>query len=227
MYGNFTRYGDITPLINETDNKFAILRSGDEVQLEFADTQKDENVDRHIFLEADIMYTIKYSINGFVRDSINPMPFHGMSKYPYNSSESYPYTEDNLNYISEYNTREYIFSHNSTHFYNNLIEVSNWEITDFSEPVYFNTTDHLGTRIYGNGSHIGGNYWIEYSDNCDDDNEDGFCDYPYNVSSNTDCTLGYDCGINVDYLPLSNKGHSGTFIIFTTPTTESGTYDQS
>lgn len=65
-----------------------------------------------------------------------------------------------------------------------------------------NTTNQTGTRIYGNGTNIGGNYWTNssgdnYSDTCIDSNADGFCDTAYTLKTN-----------NVDYLPLS-KNYSG------------------
>jgi parallel beta-helix repeat protein len=66
-------------------------------------------------------------------------------------------------------------------------------------PNYWNTTRQTGTRIYSNGTEIGGNYWTNpdgngYSDTCTDYNHDGFCDDPYQLATN-----------NYDYLPLSNK----------------------
>lgn len=70
----------------------------------------------------------------------------------------------------------------------------------------WNTTRQSGTRIYSNGTEIGGNYWTNstgngYSDTCIDANTDGFCDVPYDVGNSTGCDV--DCGPNTDYLPLS------------------------
>jgi parallel beta-helix repeat protein len=107
MYGNFTKYGDVRPLVGSADDKFAIMRHGDELALEFVDIAPVDGKDRHIFLESDIMYTIRYSVKGQVSDSIDPMPFHGMSAYPYGTGESYPNDADHNAYRTEWNTRVY------------------------------------------------------------------------------------------------------------------------
>jgi len=107
MYGNFTKYGDVKPLLEDADDMFAIMRHGDELGLEFQDIAPVDGMDRHVFLQADVMYSIKYTTSRFVTDSIEPMPFHGMSNYPYGENESYPYDEEHLDYISTWNTREY------------------------------------------------------------------------------------------------------------------------
>ena len=60
------------------------------------------------------------------------------------------------------------------------------------------TTKQSGTRIYSNGTKIGGNYWTNpsatgFSDNCTDADLDGFCDSAYQLAPN-----------NTDHLPYSN-----------------------
>ncbi|NYZ77548.1 right-handed parallel beta-helix repeat-containing protein, partial [Candidatus Micrarchaeota archaeon] len=131
MYGNFTQYGDVSPLLESADDMFAIMRHGDELVLEFEDIPTKENTDRHVFLQADVMYAIRYSINGFVSDSIDPMPFHGMSEYPYGEGEAYPSDEEHQEYIAEWNKREYKapmkvggslpYSYNNTVFENTFV----------------------------------------------------------------------------------------------------------
>ncbi len=90
--------------------------------------------------------------------------------------------------------------------YNNLFNESSTSKNYFVTGIYsnnWNVTEQLGTRVYSNGSEIGGNYWTNstgngYSDTCTDANTDGFCDIPYilNYTSTTN---------NTDYLPLSSK----------------------
>jgi parallel beta-helix repeat protein len=84
--------------------------------------------------------------------------------------------------------------------YNNLF--NNTNNTYFIGGIYtnyWNTTRQNGTRIYSNGTQIGGNYWTNstnngFSDTCTDADQDGFCDNAYTLNAN-----------NLDYLPLSNK----------------------
>lgn len=92
-------------------------------------------------------------------------------------------------------------------FYNNEFKNSvNYKIgkhptTSESPPNHWNTTRQIGERIYSLGNEIGGNYWTNlmgngYSDTCEDNDCDGFCDEPYNITND---------GKNTDFLPLSNK----------------------
>jgi hypothetical protein len=74
----------------------------------------------------------------------------------------------------------------------------------------WNTTEQSGTRIYSAGNNIGGNYYTnssagEYSDICTDSDSDGFCDSPFDLETHTSCTIGVDCGNDVDYLPYSDQ----------------------
>jgi parallel beta-helix repeat protein len=90
--------------------------------------------------------------------------------------------------------------------YNNMINIS--EPVEFYGDIYYNewnTTRQSGTRIYSEGTEIGGNYWTTpsatgYSDTCADSDYDGFCDEPLMLAAN-----------NTDYLPYSDE--------YTPPTT--------
>lgn len=66
----------------------------------------------------------------------------------------------------------------------------------------WNITQQAGTRIYSDGTDIGGNYYDSnvtgYSESCADTNYDGFCDTPYTVA-------GYNISSNVDYLTYSDE----------------------
>ena len=105
--GNFTRYGDVTPLLRHTDDKFVIIRRGDQVLLKFPITDLEpvpENMKRDYFLFANVQFK-GYGLP-YLDFTVNPLPFTEMSAFPYPPTESYPYDEDHLNYLSEYNTRE-------------------------------------------------------------------------------------------------------------------------
>ena len=141
MYGNFTKYGDVLPLLASADDEFVVMRHGDELQLQFNDTPRTDGSDRYAFLVADDMYTIKNSINGFVRDSIDPMPFHGMSQYPYNASQGYPDQAARQAYEAEWNTR--VFAEPSLN------------STEVSLPDSYNNTLSENTIIGGYGSSMG------------------------------------------------------------------------
>ena len=84
--------------------------------------------------------------------------------------------------------------------YNNLFNNTvNVGFAETSGDNNWNTTRQTGSRIYSNGTQIGGNYWTNstgngYSDTCTDAGKDGFCDANYTLSEN-----------NTDWLPLSDE----------------------
>ncbi|UCD26031.1 MAG: hypothetical protein JSV75_03730 [Candidatus Bathyarchaeota archaeon] len=106
--GNFTRYGTVTPLVFEADDKFVIGVKGDEVNFKFPANLEppQENMERDYFLFVSCWF--KEDGNPVVDFAVEPLPFYDMSCFPYGSNESYPYDEDHLKYLREYNTREIV-----------------------------------------------------------------------------------------------------------------------
>ncbi|HWA95406.1 MAG TPA: FG-GAP-like repeat-containing protein [Terracidiphilus sp.] len=105
--GNYTRFGDVTQLVNGTDDRFAIFGSGEEIAAEF-DTSTLPPLPPH--WKRDYFF---YA-NGYVKDmdwwdaspyTVAQMPFHKMSQYPYPKTEKYPDDADALNYELNFNTR--------------------------------------------------------------------------------------------------------------------------
>lgn len=99
--GNFTRYGDVASLLTEIDDKFAIMRQGDKVDLVFpAPPQQQAGLTRYFVLKSDLYYKSLVVLN-----EVEPLPFHDMSSYPYPETESYPADAEHQRYREEYNTR--------------------------------------------------------------------------------------------------------------------------
>jgi len=103
--GNFTRYGDVTELLQNADDMYVIGRQGDSVMLEFPvdTTPVPEGMVRSYFLVASCWF--KGSGLPDVPFTVNPLPFQDMSSYPYPSNESYPYDAAHLAYLLKYDTR--------------------------------------------------------------------------------------------------------------------------
>jgi len=107
FYGNFTRYGDVTPLLQKLDDMYVIIRSGDEMDLEFPELAPKQGKDRKIFMDAFSWYYGRGSVAGDKNDNITQLPFIKMTKYPYNILEqNYPWDEEHIEYNKTYNTRE-------------------------------------------------------------------------------------------------------------------------
>jgi Flp pilus assembly protein TadD len=105
--GNYTRYGDVTPLLKSVDDEFVIFGTGEDMDLEFgveALPALPQGWSRDFFFYA----------NGFVKDmdfyeaspfEVGALPFHEMSSYPYPVNEHYPADAAHTAYQLEYNTR--------------------------------------------------------------------------------------------------------------------------
>jgi hypothetical protein len=105
--GNYTRYGNVMPLLQNSDDKFAVFSSGEGVKLEF-DPKKLPELPRgwvrdYFFyadgFEKDMDF---YAAHGF---TVEPLPKHGPTSYPYADGKDYPSDVDHLGYELEYNTR--------------------------------------------------------------------------------------------------------------------------
>ena len=104
--GAYTRYGDVRPLLNVSDDKFAVFGSGDEVALDFdpaALPAVPSGWVRDYFFAAH-GYEKDMDFYAYRGDSVDPLPFGAMGTYPYKGT-SFPADPDHLNYLLEYNTR--------------------------------------------------------------------------------------------------------------------------
>jgi Tfp pilus assembly protein PilF len=105
--GNYTRMGDVTPLLTKIDDRTVIFGSGEEIAAEF-DTAGlaalPDGWKRDYFFYA----------NGYVKDmdwwdaspyTVAQLPFHAMSRYPYSGNERFPDDAGAMDYQLNWNTR--------------------------------------------------------------------------------------------------------------------------
>jgi hypothetical protein len=107
--GNFTRYGDVTELMLNTDDMYVIGRQGDQVNMHFAATNLkpvEFGMVRDYFFVVSCWFKDPPGAWGYGFDfTVDKLPFLNMSGYPYPSAESYPYDAEHLAYLAKYNTR--------------------------------------------------------------------------------------------------------------------------
>jgi hypothetical protein len=107
MTGDYTRFGDVAPLLDKADDCFVIMGHGDEVTLRFAasafGTCRGDR--RRTYLLKTDSYCKDMDLYTAHPDTVHPLPFHGMSGYPYGTDEHYPDTPLTRAYRQEYNTR--------------------------------------------------------------------------------------------------------------------------
>lgn len=105
--GNYTRYGDVTPLVRNVDNEYVIFGSGDEVAVSFDATRMPK-------LPAGWTRDYFFYANGFAKDmdfyaaygdTVAPLPFHTLIPYPYPPGTGYPIDDRHILWQLEYNTR--------------------------------------------------------------------------------------------------------------------------
>ena len=100
-YGNFTRYGDILPLITQRDDKYALLNYADRLEVTYPVPMPPQAGMRRGFVLMVDNYYKEFKEYKY----LEPLPFHGMSDYPYPATETYPTDADHTQYREEYNTR--------------------------------------------------------------------------------------------------------------------------
>jgi Tfp pilus assembly protein PilF len=105
--GFYTRYGDVKPLLSNTDDMPVLMGSGDELTLAFdpaAFPALREGWKRDFLLLVD-GWAKDADANTAFSTSVAPLPFHAMSAYPYRADEHYPDDAVHRKYQKEYNTR--------------------------------------------------------------------------------------------------------------------------
>jgi hypothetical protein len=105
--GLYTRYGPVRDLLDEPDDRFVIMGSGDELAVSFDATALPGPAPGY-------QRSFILAVNGWAKDSdpntahsqsVEPLPFHGMSAYPYGASERFPDSTAHRGWQREYNTR--------------------------------------------------------------------------------------------------------------------------
>ena len=107
LRGHYTRFGDVTPLLQGVDDMYVIMNAGDEMTVEF-DADKLPPL-QNGWVRGFILYSDGWDKDGDINtlhsQTVEPLPFHGMSAYPYPEGESYPSNPEHLRHRLEYNTR--------------------------------------------------------------------------------------------------------------------------
>lgn len=105
--GNYTRYGDVLPLLSRADEEYVVFGSGDEVALNFNPATLPK-------LQPGWVRDYFFYADGFDKDmdfyakfggTVSPLPTHTLHFYPYPPGIAYPDDLRHLEYLLLYNTR--------------------------------------------------------------------------------------------------------------------------
>lgn len=104
--GHYTRFGPVGELLDDADDRYVILGTGDELAIRFP---ADLPPVRPGWQRDWLVY-----LNGWVKDGdpntawgdrVGPLPFHGMSAYPFAPEDAYPDDVDHRRFLEEWVTR--------------------------------------------------------------------------------------------------------------------------
>jgi len=104
--GAATRFGDVRPLLERSDDQYVVMVPGDEVTVEFDAPGQAPPLG---WTRTFILYS-----DGWIKDSdlntangttIGPLPYHAIKSYPYAPGDAYPADSAWQRYVREYNTR--------------------------------------------------------------------------------------------------------------------------
>lgn len=107
LKGNYTRFGDVTELLDAPDDCYVIMGRGEELTLRFSVDDfgpVPQGHTRTFILKTD-SFCKDMDFCSAYPDTVNPLPFHGMSNYPYSPPEKYPDDQKRRSYRSRFNTR--------------------------------------------------------------------------------------------------------------------------
>lgn len=105
--GMYTRYGDVLELLEDVDDRFVILGTGDSLEIQFDASEvpplkEGQRRDYLLFLDG---WAKDRDPNTIQALEVEPLPFHGMSGYPYGPDESFPTDAEHEAWRREWNTR--------------------------------------------------------------------------------------------------------------------------
>ena len=108
MAGNFTRYGNVTELLKETDSHLVVLGAGDEMTLRFAQPANPLPTGwKRDFLLYNVGWDKDADLNTVLGHHVDPLPYPGMSSYPPGLNDEIPNSAAYQQYLRTYQTRSY------------------------------------------------------------------------------------------------------------------------
>jgi hypothetical protein len=103
--GAATRFGDVLPLLDRSDDQYVIMAPGDETTVEFAALPAPAPGWSRTFLLYSDGWIKDSDLNTADGTTIGPLPYHAITSYPYGRGDAYPTDSARRRYLREYNTR--------------------------------------------------------------------------------------------------------------------------
>jgi hypothetical protein len=107
MQGRFTRFGDVTDLLRQRDDRLVVLGAGDEATLRFEVPADPPPGWKRDFLLFSVGWDKDANLCTVVGDTAEPLPFGAMRNYPPSVDDRPPDTAEFRRYLDEYQTRSH------------------------------------------------------------------------------------------------------------------------
>ncbi|HEY7425419.1 MAG TPA: hypothetical protein VH682_14405, partial [Gemmataceae bacterium] len=106
--GRMTRFGDVTELLRQRDDRFVVFGPGDDLTVRFdAGSLPPLPADwRRSFVLRTAGYCKDNALSTAHGSTVEPLPFRDMRNYPYDPDQRYPRDPLHLDYLRRYLTRE-------------------------------------------------------------------------------------------------------------------------
>ena len=108
LEGRYTRYGDVTELLEAPDDRYVVANAGDEITVRFAASAFPEPPAG--WARTWLLYTDGWvkdgDLNTATGDRVTPLPFRAQRRYPHGPDESYPSDAAHREFLETYQTRE-------------------------------------------------------------------------------------------------------------------------
>lgn len=107
LSGSYTRYGEVTELLRDFDDRYVLVGPGDEIAVtyEAASLPPVKPGCQRSFILVSHAYCKDMDLYTSASQTLTPWPFRGMRRYPYASREQYPDRPALRAYHAQYNTR--------------------------------------------------------------------------------------------------------------------------
>lgn len=107
MSGAFTRYGQVTELLEKADDLQVVMGGGDEITIEF---DAPDNPLPAGWVRDFVIYNVGWDkdadLNTIYGQNVGPLPFRAMKSYPYEPEQQFPTTPAHLEFLRKYQTRQ-------------------------------------------------------------------------------------------------------------------------
>ncbi len=107
MRGEYTRFGDVLPLVRDADDRYVVFRNGEEIALRFrvADFPAPGEGRVRDFLLETTGWCKDMDHYTATPDTVEPLPFLGMGAFPPPPGQRYPEDEPHREWRRVFNTR--------------------------------------------------------------------------------------------------------------------------